>query len=291
MVVGSPANVENFIQIVGKVSTDLFIESEHDVVTKNLFVTKSSATHKTLAELDLYNKFDLKVTRVFRSGMELLAQPTLELFYGDKIRIVGNQEAVLEAEKIIGNSEKKLLEPDFLSLFGGLIIGMIIGSIPFFIPSLPVPIKLGFAAGPLLTALFISRYGGIGAIHSYINNGAVYFMKDLGICLFFAAVGVHAGEGFYENFIQYNGWLWIYYGCFITFIPLIVMVLIGRFYMKLNFFQLVGLMSGTYTDPAALAFSTKYLDSDIPTQAYATVYPLVTIFRIFVAQLLILLLV
>lgn len=291
MVVGSPAAVSQFIEAVGKVSSDLFIESEQDIVTKNLFVTKSAATHKTLAELDLYNKFDLKVTRVFRSGMELLAQPTLELFYGDKIRIVGNKEAIVEAEKIIGNSEKKLLEPDFLSLFGGLIIGMIIGSIPFFIPSLPVPIKLGFAAGPLLTALFISRYGGVGVIHSYINNGAVYFMKDLGICLFFAAVGVHAGEGFYDNFIQYNGWLWIYYGCFITFIPLIAMVLIGRLVLKLNFYQLVGLMSGTYTDPAALAFSTKYLDSDIPTQAYATVYPLVTIFRIFVAQLLILLLV
>ena len=291
MVVGSPAAVSQFIEAVGKVSSDLFIESEQDIVTKNLFVTKSAATHKTLAELDLYNKFDLKVTRVFRSGMELLAQPTLELFYGDKIRIVGNKEAIVEAEKIIGNSEKKLLEPDFLSLFGGLIIGMIIGSIPFFIPSLPVPIKLGFAAGPLLTALFISRYGGVGIIHSYINNGAVYFMKDLGICLFFAAVGVHAGEGFYDNFIHYNGWLWIYYGCFITFIPLIAMVLIGRLVLKLNFYQLVGLMSGTYTDPAALAFSTKYLDSDIPTQAYATVYPLVTIFRIFVAQLLILLLV
>ena len=291
MVVGTPANVEKFIAVVGKYSTDLFIESEQDIATKNLFVTRSSATHKTLAELDLYNKFDLKVTRVFRSGLELLAQPTLELFYGDKIRIVGNKEAILEAEKIIGNSEKKLLEPDFLSLFGGLIIGMIVGSIPFFIPSLPVPIKLGFAAGPLITALFISRYGGVGVIHSYINNGAVYFMKDLGICLFFAAVGVHAGEGFYENFIQYNGWLWIYYGCFITFIPLVVMVLVGRFYLKLNFYQLVGLMSGTYTDPAALAFSTKYLDSDIPTQAYATVYPLVTIFRIFVAQLLILLLI
>src|SRR5574343_485768 len=257
MVVGSPAAVSQFIEAVGKVSSDLFIESEQDIVTKNLFVTKSAATHKTLAELDLYNKFDLKVTRVFRSGMELLAQPTLELFYGDKIRIVGNKEAIVEAEKIIGNSEKKLLEPDFLSLFGGLIIGMIIGSIPFFIPSLPVPIKLGFAAGPLLTALFISRYGGVGVIHSYINNGAVYFMKDLGICLFFAAVGVHAGEGFYDNFIQYNGWLWIYYGCFITFIPLIAMVLIGRLVLKLNFYQLVGLMSGTYTDPAALAFSTK----------------------------------
>jgi putative transport protein len=291
MVVGSPKNVAHFIELVGKVSSDLFIESEQDITTKTIFVTKSSATHRTLAQLDLYNKFELKVTRVFRSGMELLAHPTLELFYGDRIRVVGNKEAIIEVEKIIGNSEKRLLEPDFLSLFGGLIIGIIIGSIPIFIPSLPVPIKLGFAAGPLLTALVISRYGGVGVIHSYINNGAVHFMKDMGICMFFAAVGIHAGEAFYENFIKFNGWLWIYYGCFITFIPLIIMVLIGRFYMKLNFYQLVGLMSGTYTDPAALAFSTKYLDSDIPTQAYATVYPLVTIFRIFVAQLLILLLV
>lgn len=291
MVVGKPDAVDAFIDNIGKVSTDLFIESEQDIATKNLFVTQASATHKTLAELDLYNKYDLKVTRVFRSGMELLAQPNLELFYGDKVRIVGNKEAIAEAEKIIGNSEKKLLEPDFLSLFGGLIIGIIVGSIPIFIPSLPVPIKLGFAAGPLLTALIISRYGGIGVIHSYINNGAVYFMKDMGICMFFAAVGVHAGESFYSNFIQFNGWLWIYYGCFITFIPLVVMIFIARYFMKINFYQLVGLMSGTYTDPAALAFSTKYLDSDIPTQAYATVYPLVTIFRIFVAQLLILLLV
>ena len=289
MVVGAPKNVEQFIKRIGKVSTDLFIESEHDVVTKNIFVTKKSSTHKTLAELDLYNKFNLKVTRVFRSGMELLAQPNLRLNYGDKLKIVGNKEAISEVEKIIGNSEKRLLEPDFLSLFGGLIIGIIIGSIPIFIPSLPVPLKLGFAAGPLLTALVISRYGGIGVIHSYINNGAVHFMKDLGICLFFAAVGIHAGASFYENFIKFNGWLWIYYGCYITLIPLVILVLIGRFVFKLNFFQLVGIMSGAYTDPAALAFSTKYLDSDIPIQAYATVYPMVTIFRIFIAQLLILL--
>ena len=289
MVVGAPKNVEQFIKRIGKVSTDLFIESEHDVVTKNIFVTKKSSTHKTLAELDLYNKFNLKVTRVFRSGMELLAQPNLRLNYGDRLKIVGNKEAISEVEKIIGNSEKRLLEPDFLSLFGGLIIGIIIGSIPIFIPSLPVPLKLGFAAGPLLTALVISRYGGIGVIHSYINNGAVHFMKDLGICLFFAAVGIHAGASFYENFIKFNGWLWIYYGCYITLIPLVILVLIGRFVFKLNFFQLVGIMSGAYTDPAAVAFSTKYVDSDIPMQAYATVYPMVTIFRIFIAQLLILL--
>ncbi len=289
MVVGSSQNVQNFITQTGKISTDLFVESEDDVQSKNFFVTEASAVHKTLAELDLHNKYDLKVTRVIRSGMELLAQPTLELHYGDKLLIVGNKEAFSEIQQLIGNSEKRLLEPDFLSLFGGLIIGIIVGSIPIFIPSLPVPIKLGFAAGPLLTALVISRYGGIGIIHSYINTGAVHFMKDMGICLFFAAVGIHAGESFYSNFIKFNGWLWLYYGCFITFIPLLVMVFVGRLFFKLNFFQLVGLMSGTYTDPAALAFSTKYLDSEIPTQAYATVYPMVTIFRIFIAQLLILL--
>lgn len=290
MIVGAEKDLEEFTKMVGRPSTDQFIETGSDILTKNFFVTKKSAMHKKLSELDMYNKYDLKVTRVFRAGKEMLARPSLELFYGDKVRIVGTEDSLKQAEEIIGNSEKRLLEPDFLSLFGGLLIGILIGSIPIMIPSLPVPIKLGFAAGPLITALFISRYGGISFIHSYINNGAIYFMKDLGICLFFAAVGIHAGEGFYENFVQNNGWVWMLYGSAITFIPLILMVIIGRFFMKINFLQLSGIMSGSYTDPAALSFSTSYLDTDVPLQSYAQVYPLVTIFRIFVAQLLILLL-
>ena len=291
MVVGKPNDVKAFVKLVGKESTDLNIEAENDIVSRGLVVTKQSAAHKKLSELDLYNKYGLKVTRVFRSGMELLATPSLELFYGDKLQVVGSEEDIEEVEQLIGNSEKRLLEPDFLSLFGGLIIGIILGSIPIMVPSLPVPIKLGFAAGPLLAALVISRYGGVGMIHSYINVGAIHFMKDLGICLFFAAVGVHAGESFYENFVKYNGWQWLFYASFITFIPLITMVLVGYYLLKINFLQLVGIMSGAYTDPAALAFSTSYLDSDVPTQSYATIYPLVTIFRIFVVQILILLLI
>jgi putative transport protein len=289
MVVAKQKDINRFIGIVGKISTDLFIESEDDVTAKILSVTLKTATHKTLAQLDLYEQYDVKVTRVIRSGLEILAQPSLELFYGDTLMVVGNKQDIIEAEKIIGNSKKILLEPDFLSLFGGLIFGVIIGSIPIMIPSLPVPLKLGLAAGPLLAALFISRYGGVGVIHSYINNGAIHFMKDFGICLFFAAVGIKAGHGFYDSFIANNGWMWIYYGCFITFIPLAILVLLSRFVFKLNFYQMVGIISGSYTDPAALAFSTKYLDSDIPNQSYATVYPLVTISRIIVAQLLILL--
>lgn len=290
MLVGLENDLKDFIAIVGRPSTDQFIESDEDIHSRNIFVTKASAIHKTLAELDLYNTYDLKVTRVFRAGREILPRPSLELFYGDKLRVIGAKDAITEVEKIIGNSEKKLLEPDFLSLFGGLLLGVILGSIPIVIPNLPVPLKLGFAAGPLIVALLISRFGGISFIHSYINNGAIYFMKDFGICMFFAAVGIHAGDGFYENFVKYNGWMWLLYGSAITFIPLILMVIIGRFILKINYLQLTGIMSGSYTDPAALSFSTNYLDSDIPVQSYAQVYPLVTIFRIFVASLLILLL-
>lgn len=288
MLIGEAETVSEFIKLIGRPSTDLFIESETDIKRKNIFVTKSSATHKTLAELDLYNTYDLKVTRVFRAGSEMLPRPSLEVFYGDILRVIGSEEGIKEAEKIIGNAEKKMIEPDFLSLFGGLLLGIILGSIPIAIPNLPIPIKLGFAAGPLIVALLVSRFGGISFIHSYINKGAIHFMKDLGICLFFAGVGISAGEIFYENFIEYNGFVWLLYGSAITFLPLLFMVIIGRIFMKINFLQLAGIMSGSYTDPAALAFSTNYLDSDVPIQSYAQVYPLVTIFRIFIASILIL---
>ena len=290
MIVGKEKELDEFVTKIGRPSTDSFIESDSDISKKNIFVTKPSAVHKKLSELDLYNTYDLKVTRVFRAGREILPRPSLELFYGDILRVIGTDDAIQEAEKIIGNQEKKLLEPDFLSLFGGLLIGIIVGSIPLMVPGLPIPLKLGFAAGPLIVALLISRYGGISFIHSYINNGAIHFMKDFGICLFFAAVGIHAGEGFYENFIKYNGWNWLLYGSAITFIPLIMMVIVGRVFMKINFLQLAGIMSGSYTDPAALSFSTNYLENDVPIQSYAQVYPLVTIARIFTASLLILLL-
>ena len=159
MIVGTEANVDMFIQKLGRPSTDLFIESDTELQMKNLFVTQTSAVHKKLSELDLYNTYDLKVTRIFRAGKEIIPRPSLELFYGDKIRVIGSKEAISEAEKIIGNKEKKLIEPDFLSLFAGLLLGIIVGSFPLAFPGLPIPIKLGFAAGPLIVALLISRYG------------------------------------------------------------------------------------------------------------------------------------
>ncbi|HAQ38594.1 MAG TPA: putative transporter [Saprospirales bacterium] len=290
MMVGYKDDLDKIIAYLGRESSDTMVEKEEGIIAKTLIVTNNAVVHKTLEDLDMYNRYDLKVTRIFRSGRELLAHPKLNLFFGDKIAVVGNKWSVQQAEKMIGNSEKKLLEPDFFSIFGGLILGIIVGSIPFLIPSFPVPIKLGFAAGPLLVALFLSRYGGIGMIHTYINHGAIHFMKDMGISLFFATVGIYAGKHFYENFVTYNGWEWIGYGALITFIPLIFMVIIGRFVMKINFLKLIGIMSATYTDPAALSFSNQYFNSDIPTQSYVTVYPMATIMRILIAQLLILIL-
>lgn len=289
MMVGLEKDIQIITELLGRPSTDLFIESDSDLDKKNIYVTKSSAVHKNMNDLELFNIYDLKVTRVFRAGKEMIPRPSLELFYGDVLRVIGSREAIEDAEKIIGNQEKKIIESDFLSLFGGLLIGVIVGSIPILIPGLPIPLKLGFAAGPLLVALIISRFGSISFIHSYLNTGAIHFMKDFGICLFFAAVGIHAGDGFYENFVKYNGWTFLLYGCAITFIPLLFMIVLGKWWLKMNFLQLAGLLSGSYTDPAALSFSTNYLDSDVPIQTYAQVYPLVTIFRIFTASLLILL--
>ncbi len=289
MMVGMKEDVEKATKFIGRESSDKVIERESEIVAKTMIVTRVDAVHKTLDALHLYNRYDLKVTRVFRGGKSLLAHRKLALFFGDKLAVVGNKWAIEQAEKVLGNKKAKLLEPDFVSLFGGLILGIILGSIPIMIPSLPVPIKFGFAAGPLLVALLLSRFGGVGMINTYINNGAIYFMKDLGIALFFATVGIHAGQDFYDNFVKFNGWEWIGYGLMITVIPLVVMMFVGLKIMKINFLKLVGLMSATYTDPAALSFSTQYFNSEIPNQSYVTVYPMVTIARILIAQFLILL--
>ncbi len=288
MLVGLPEDVELAVALLGRVSTDKFIESDEHTTSKTFIVTSNKAIHKTIEEMNLEETIGVHATRVYRSGLEMLATPSLILHYGDKIRVVGDEKSLEQMSGLVGNSVKHLQEPQLLSIFLGIVLGVVMGSIPLLLPGLAAPVKLGMAAGPLLVALVISRYGGISNIHSYLNESAILFMKDFGICLFFAVVGIHAGESFYATFISFNGWLWVGYGLTITIVPLLLMVMIGRWGLKINFMPLLGMMAGTYTDPAALAFSASYYKSDLPTQAYATVYPLVTIMRILVAQLLVL---
>lgn len=288
MLVGLPDDVEKAVVIAGRISTDQFIETETNTSSKVFLITHKNVVNKTILQLDLKDSVGVQATRVYRAGLEMLASPTLVLHYGDRIKAVGDEKSLERMAKLVGNSAKKLEQPKLLSIFIGVVLGVIVGSIPLLLPGLTAPVKLGMAAGPLLVALVISRYGGINQIHSYLNQSAILFMKEFGICLFFAVVGIHAGESFYETFLKYNGWSWIGYGLFITILPLIIMLIIGRYLMKINFIPLLGMMAGTYTDPAALAFATSHYKTDLPTQSYATVYPVVTIMRILVAQLLVL---
>ncbi len=288
MLVGLPQDLDQMIELLGYESSDNFIESQDFTLTKSFIVTRSEVINKTIGQLNFLGAFNSRVTRVYRTGLELLANDELVLHYGDKMRVVGAESDLIQIEKLVGNSEKRLQEPQLLSIFLGIILGVFVGSIPFFLPGLSVPVKLGMAAGPLLVAILISRFGGISSLHSYLQQSALLFMKDFGISLFFASIGIHAGETFYHTFITYNGWIWVLYGLIITITPILVMLMIARYVFKLNFMPLLGLIAGSYTDPAALDFSTNYYKSDLPLQAYATVYPLVTITRIVIAQILVL---
>jgi putative transport protein len=288
MLVGLPQDLDQMIELLGYQSSDNFIESQDFTLTKSFIVTRSDVINKTIGQLNFLGAFNSRVTRVYRTGLELLANDELVLHYGDKLRVVGAETDLVQIEKLVGNSEKRLQEPQLLSIFLGIILGVFVGSIPFFLPGLSVPVKLGMAAGPLLVAILISRFGGISSLHSYLQQSALLFMKDFGISLFFASIGIHAGETFYHTFITYNGWVWVLYGLIITITPILVMLIIARYVFKLNFMPLLGLIAGSYTDPAALDFSTNYYKSDLPLQAYATVYPLVTITRIVIAQILVL---
>ncbi|MCC6760219.1 MAG: putative transporter [Chitinophagaceae bacterium] len=289
MLVGLPDDVDVVVTMLGRVSTDNFITSDEEIESRDITVTKNNATQKSLAQLNMESAYGVKVTRIFRGGMELIATRDFVVHMGDTLRVVGPVSELKSAEQFLGNSRHRLAEPELATIFVGIILGLILGSIPLAIPGLPVPVKLGIAAGPLLVAIFISRYGGVAHLHSYMNQSAAWFMRDFGIALFFAAVGINAGKTLYESFMANNGWWWLLYGMAITSIPVIFIALVGRLVFKINFLQIAGMIGGTYTSPPTLAFCNGYFKGDVPAQAYATVYPLVTIARILAAQLFILL--
>ncbi len=289
MLVGLPQDLEEAVQRMGRPSTDTFITSDEEIETRDITVTRSKAAQQTLAQLNFDAQYGVKVTRVFRAAIEMVANPELVIHVGDTVRVVGPKTQLNEAEKVLGNSPRRLSEPELATIFLGIMLGIVLGSIPLIIPGLPVPVKIGIAAGPLIVAIFISRYGGLAHLHSFMNQSAAWFMRDFGICLFFAAVGINAGKTLYQNFMANSGWWWLLYGVIITLVPAIFLMITARLVFKINFLQIAGMMGGTYTSPPTLAFCNSYFKGDVPAQAYATVFPLVTIARILAAQLFILL--
>jgi Predicted permease len=265
-----------------------WIRLESQFISRRILITNSSLNGKRLGRLQLRKTYGINITRISRAGVELLATPGLSLQVGDTVHVIGTETAIENVEKVLGNSLKRLNEPHLIPIFIGIALGMLVGSIPFAFPGIPQPVKLGLAGGPLIVAILISRFGYKLNMVSYTTQSANLMLREVGITLFLACVGLGAGEKFVETIVN-GGYAWIGYGFLITVIPLLIIGFIGRYFCKINYLTLMGLLAGSTTDPPALAYSNATTGNDAPAVGYATVYPLTMFLRVLSAQLLILL--
>lgn len=236
----------------------------------------------------LQNGYNLNATRVNRAGVDLLASPNLTLQVGDRLTVVGDPNHIERLATRLGNSMKRLHEPNMVTMFVGIFLGIIVGSIPIALPNMSASMKLGLAGGPLVVAILLSRFGYKLKLVTYTSSSASLMLREIGICLFLASVGLGAGEKFAETVFNSRGALWVLWGFLITVIPLVVVSVIARAKYKFNYLSIIGLMAGSYTDPPALAYSNKVANNDAPAVAYSTVYPLSMFLRVITAQLMIL---
>lgn len=291
LVVSSNEDHEALESIVGnRVDVDLSSQDiSKNVISLKINITKPLAYSKKISELGVSSKYGVTISRVMRAGVEFIPDGNTKLQFGDTITAIGEDSHVMSLSKDFGNSKKELSHPHVAELFLGIILGVLVGSIPFHFPGIPVPVKLGLAGGPLIIAILISRYGGRFSVTHYVSNSANLMVREIGIVLFLASVGLGAGGNFWDTLTNGPGLSWMLYGIFITIIPLLFGALMGRFFYKLTFLEICGLLAGASTDPPALAFANQSSGSDAPAITYATVYPLTTFLRIMAAQLVLLL--
>ena len=285
--ISNPKDMEAIIAFFGRqISAEW--EQDKKLISRRILITKPELNGKSLAQLKIRNNFGASITRINRSGVDLVATPHLQLQMGDRVTIVGSELAVSHTEKVLGNSLKRLNHPNLIPIFLGIALGCILGSLPFMFPGIPQPVKLGLAGGPLIVSILISRFGPQYKLITYTTMSANLMIREIGISLFLACVGLGAGKGFVDTIIHEGGYVWIAYGAIITIVPLLVGGLIGRYAWKLNYYTLIGVLSGTNTNPPALAYSSELTSCDAPAVGYATVYPLAMFLRVLTAQLLIL---
>lgn len=258
------------------------------VVVRQVMVTNSKVSGKMIADLRIRTKYNVSITRVLRSGIEFVAIPGLRLQLGDKLTVVGDELSLDNVSEALGNSVKRLDEPNLVPIFIGIFLGVILGSIPIHIPGVIKPISLGLAGGPLVVAIIMSKYGHKAGIISYTTPGANLMLREIGIVLFLASIGMRSGEQFIPTLTSGEGFIWMGYGAMITAVPIIIAGIFARAVLKKNYLELCGLLAGSMTDPPALAYANSLAENEAPAIAYATVYPLVMFLRIFAAQMLIL---
>ena len=288
LAVGTRKALEEFRVVIGRNSDLNLAKAPGRVSSRKFIVTKQNILGKTIEELSLDERYGATVTRVARADIEMTAVPELPLQFGDTLQVVGDEEALEKVRGVLGNSVKALNETNFIPIFIGIALGVLFGTIPFVIPHIPVPVRLGIAGGPLVLAIILSRIGRIGPLVWYMPASANTAFRELGIVLFLACVGLKAGEKFFGTIFTTEGLHWLIGGFAITVIPILLAGIVARLVFKMNFTVISGLLAGSMTDPPALAFANAVSGSDAPSVAYATVYPLTMLLRIVLVQILVL---
>ncbi len=260
------------------------------LISRRILVTQSKVNGKSLGQLHFSSIYGVNVTRINRSGMDLFANPHLKLQVGDRLMVVGPQDAVERVAHKMGNSLKRLDHPNIVTIFVGVFLGILFGSLPIAIPGMPTPIKLGLAGGPLIVAILIARFGYKLKLVTYTTMSANLMLREIGLALFLASVGIKAGANFVNTVVEGDGLLYVGCGFLITTLPILIMGLVARLKYKLNYFTLMGLIAGSTTDPPALAYANQTAGNDAPAVGYTTVYPLAMFLRIVTAQVIILVL-
>ena len=287
LLIAAPRDVEALVALLGREVDAEPMVHDKAMISRRILITKPELNGKTLSELRVRSTCGVTITRINRSGIDLVASGNLQLQIGDRVTVVGPELSVAHAERLFGNSLKRLNHPNLIPIFTGIALGVLLGSISFWIPGIPQPVKLGLAGGPLIVAILIGRYGPHYKLVTYTTMSANLMLREVGISLFLAGVGLGAGEEFVPT-LAAGGYVWIAYGAVITVVPLLLAGIFGRFYYKLNYYTLIGVLSGASTNPPALAYSAEQTSSDAPSVGYATVYPLSMFLRVLAAQLLIL---
>ena len=288
--VGCRQGLERMQTVLGPQTDEKLTTKGTDLAWARVVVTSASTLGRSIAGLNIEDTHDVRISRVVRSGVELVANPALRLEFGDIVNVIGKPERIREAAGLLGNSERRLQQVHLVPMFLGIALGMLLGSIPLVVPGMPAPLKLGLAGGPLIAAIVLARIGHVGPLVWFMPPVANTALRELGIVLFLAVVGFRSGDRFVDTLVNGDGLSWMACGALITIIPLTTAALIGHLFMRMNYLSLCGLLAGGMTDPPALAFASALTPSEAPALAYATVYPLVMCLRIIAPQVMVLLL-
>lgn len=281
-------DAEAVIAFVGNEITLSWKPEKSPIISKRILVTQSNVNGKTFGQMHFSTMYGVNVTRITRTGMDLFADRSLRIQIGDRLMVVGPEDCVNRVERLLGNSVKRLDHPNVGAIFLGILVGIIFGSIPFQFPGMATPLKLGLAGGPLIIAILAGCYGYKFHLVTYTTTSANLLLREIGLILFLASVGIKAGSNFWTTVVEGDGLTYVWVGFLITVIPLLIMGIIGRLKFKFNYFTLMGVIAGSTTDPPALGYANQTANNDAASVGYSTVYPLAMFLRILVAQSIIL---